>query len=46
MKAALDIADALMEDGFELVTVSELARLRCAAPNPGQIYKDFPPGQT
>ena len=45
VKAALDIADALVKDGFELVTVSELARLRCTAPKPGQIYKSFPPRQ-
>ena len=45
VKAALDIADALMKDGFELVTVSELARLRCTAPKPGQICKSFPPRQ-
>ena len=45
VKAALDIADALMKEGFELVTVSELARLRCTAPKPGQICKAFPPKQ-
>ena len=45
VKAALDIADALMAEGFELVTVSELARLRCIAPKPGQICKSFPPRQ-
>ena len=45
VKAALDIADALMQDGFELVTVSELARLRCIAPKSGQVYKAFPPRQ-
>lgn len=41
--AALAIADALTEQGFTLVTVSQLARLRNIRPKPGQIYKNFPP---
>ena len=41
--AALAIADALIEQGFTLVTVSQLARLRNTRPKPGQIYRSFPP---
>ena len=43
VKAALDIVDALLEEGFELVTVSELAKIRSAKIKPGQEYKCFPP---
>lgn len=42
VRAALDIADTLMEDGFEIVTVSELAKLRNTRPRPGQEYTSFP----
>lgn len=42
VKAALDIVDALLEEGFEIVTVSELARLRSIKPKPGQVYTNFP----
>ena len=41
--AALAIADALMEQGFTLVTVSQLARVRNIRPKPGQVYPCFPP---
>jgi len=40
--AALAIADALIEQGFTLVTVSQLARLRNIRPKPGQMYRSFP----
>ena len=42
VKAALDIVDILQKENYELVTVSELARLRGLRPKPGNIYKSFP----
>jgi len=42
VNAALDIVDTLLEDGFELVTVSQLAKLRNVRPKPGQVYTGFP----
>ncbi len=42
VQAALDIVDILLEQGFEIVTVSELARIRAIAPKAGQEYKKFP----
>lgn len=42
VKAALDIIDTLLEDNFELVTVSELARIRGKAIEPGRVYARFP----
>lgn len=42
VEAALDIVDALMEQDYEFVTVSELARLRGLRPKPGTVYKKFP----
>ena len=44
--AALDIVDALLEEDFEIVTVSELARLRGIKLKPGQVYTDFPGKET
>ncbi len=44
VQAALDIVDVLMEADFQLVTVSELAKLRGARLVPGREYKKFPPG--
>ena len=41
--AALDIVDALQDRGFEIVTVSELARIRNIRIRPGQVYTSFPP---
>ena len=41
--AALAIVDQLMEEDFEFVTVSELARLRGIRIKPGSVYKQFPP---
>lgn len=43
--AALAIADSLLEEGYALVTVSELARLRGLRPAPGRMYTRFPPGE-
>ena len=43
VQAALDIVDALQEQGYEFVTVSELAKLRSTALKPGQVYERFPP---
>ena len=40
--AALAIIDRLHEDGFQFVTVSQLARLRGITPQPGVIYTAFP----
>ena len=42
VKAALDIVDALLQQDYEFVTVSELARLRGIRPKPGVTYKKFP----
>lgn len=42
VKAALDIIDVLQERNFEIVTVSELARLRGATLKPGEMYYSFP----
>lgn len=42
VQAALNIIDALQKENFELVTVSELARLRGIKPKPGQVYTRFP----
>lgn len=43
VQAALDIVDALQEQGFRFVTASELAKLRKTAIKPGAVYKNFPP---
>lgn len=42
VQAALDIADVLTEDGFEFVTVSEMAKKRSVTLKPGEIYTCFP----
>lgn len=39
--AALAIVDILREKGFVFVTVSELARIKGTAPQPGQMYLRF-----
>lgn len=41
--AALSIIDRLQEDGFQFVTVSQLASLRGVQPQPGKTYTRFPP---
>lgn len=43
VKAALDIADTLMEEDFQLITVSEMAKRRSVRIQPGQIYTALPP---
>ena len=43
VRQALDLADRLLEEGFELVTVSELASLRHVDMKPGRTYDSFPP---
>lgn len=42
VEAALDIVDVLLQQDYEFVTVSELARLRGIRPRPGVTYKKFP----
>lgn len=42
VRAALDIIDALLKEDFEIVTVSELARIRNVNIKPGQVYTSFP----
>lgn len=42
VKAALDIVDALLDQNFEIVTVSELARIRGVSLRPGKTYTCFP----
>ena len=42
VRAALDIVDTLLEEEFEIVTVSQLAKLRGAKLKPGQTYSSFP----
>ena len=42
VRASLHIVDALLEEGFAVVTVSEMARLRGIRPKPGQMYARFP----
>lgn len=44
VEAALCIVDRLSAQGFRFVTVSELAALRGAAPEPGKTYHRFPAG--
>lgn len=42
VKAALNVVDALQNQGYRFVTVSELAKLRSARIRPGQVFKKFP----
>lgn len=42
VQAALDIVDVLLEEDFEIVTVSELVRIRNVKLKPGQVYTCFP----
>lgn len=42
VRAALDIVDVLLEKNFEIVTVSELAKLRDVRLEPGKTYCCFP----
>lgn len=43
VQAALDIVDTLQGQGYQFVTVSELAKLRKAPIRPGRMYAKFPP---
>ena len=43
VQAARDFVDALQSQGFEIVTVSELAKIRGVKLKPGQTYTCFPP---
>jgi len=43
VQAALDIVDVLQGQGFQFVTVSEMAKLRRVRIKPGQMYERFPP---
>ena len=45
VEAALDIVDALLQQDYEFVTVSELARHRGLHPKAGTVYKKFPPSE-
>ena len=42
VKAALDIVDALLDQNFEIVTASELARVRGVSLRPGRTYTCLP----
>lgn len=42
VQAALDIVDVLLEESYEIVTVSELIRIRHANVKAGQQYNRFP----
>ena len=42
VEAALDVIDVLLQQDYEFVTVSELARLRGLRPKPGTTYRKFP----
>lgn len=43
VQAALDIVDVLSGQGYEFVTVSQLAKKRNVRIRPGKIYASFPP---
>ena len=43
VNAALAIIDRLQHEGFQFVTVSQLAALRGVSPQPGKSYTCFPP---
>lgn len=45
VQAALDIVDALQQQGYRFVTVSELARIRNKEIKPGEVYRYFPPSE-
>lgn len=42
VQAALDIVDVLLREDFEIVTVSQLAKLRDVTLKPGVVYSSFP----
>lgn len=41
--AALEIVDTLLERGYQIVTVSQLAKVRNKSLTPGKTYSSFPP---
>ena len=43
VQAALEIVDELLARGFQIVTVSQLAKARNTSLRPGQVYAKFPP---
>ena len=43
VQAALDIIDVLQKQGYQFVTVSELAKIRNVKLKPGRTYTSFPP---
>lgn len=43
VQAALEIVDELLARGFQIVTVSQLAKARGTSLRPGQVYGKFPP---
>ena len=45
VQAALEIVDELLARGFQIVTVSQLAKARNTSLRPGQVYAKFPPGR-
>ena len=46
VEKALVLLDALLEEHFQLVTVSQLAKLRQIPLRPGKIYRSFPAPQS
>ena len=42
VQAALDVVDVLKDQGYEIVTVSELVKLRGVNLKPGKTYTSFP----
>jgi len=45
IRAAMAIIDRLQAEGFQFVTLSELARLHEVRIRAGAVYRDFPPPQ-
>lgn len=43
VQAALDIVDELQKQGYQFVTVSQLAQIRKISLKPGAVYRKFPP---
>lgn len=46
IKAATAVIDRLQREGFQFVTLSELARLHRVRIHSGEIYRSFPPPET
>lgn len=43
VQAALEIVDALQQQGYQFVTASQLAKIRNTPIRPGKVYHRFPP---